>query len=214
MVYNPNLGRAIRPLLKIWLLYIICARFGITPLHIAASVGHTMCIEELVRWGADMNAQESWGQTPLIIATLKGRVHCTKALIHLGASTEPKDYHHGNTALHSACNSKYEELVLALCDASADLMIANNTGHSPLGVALSNKFYHLVPLLLEYGARLNDADRQHLSQKLQHYIDNITGMCVVSSCTSHTTHPQTHNAYKVVHRYTFWSQRSNPASSL
>jgi ankyrin repeat protein len=134
-----------------------------------------MCIDELVRWGADINAQESWGQTPLIIATLKGRVHCMKALIQTGATTEQKDYHHGNTALHCACNSKDEELVLTLCDASADVMATNKEGQSPLGVALSNKIYRLVPLLLEYGARLNDRDRQHLPQMLQSYIDDITG---------------------------------------
>lgn len=154
-------------------------RFGITPLHIAASVGHTTCIEELVRWGADMNAQESWGQTPLIIATMKGRVHCMKALIFYGADTDVKDHHHGNTAFHCACSSKDEELALTLCDAGADLMATNNAGQSPLGVALSNKIYQLVPLLLEYGAKLNDKDRQHLPRKLQNYIDNITGVLMM-----------------------------------
>lgn len=131
-------------------------------------------MEELVHWGADVNAQESWGQTPLIIATLKGRVHCMKALIHLGADTEMKDYHHKNTALHIACSSKDEESVLVLLDASADVLAVNGQGQSSLGVALVNKFYSLVPLLVEYGAKLNEKDRENLPLMLQNYIDSIT----------------------------------------
>ncbi len=178
--------------------YIFLSRFGITPLHIAASVGHSLCIEELVRWGADLNLQESWGQTPLIITTLKGRIHAMKTLIHLGASTEPRDHHHGDTALHSACSSKDEESILILLDASADVLVANAAGHSSLGVALTNKRYHLVPLLIEYGARLNRFDRQHLSQKVQDNIDCATGkthtctdrMWTLTECRQ--THRQTH----------------------
>lgn len=115
----------------------------------------------------------------MIVATLKGRLHCMKALIYSGASTELKDHHRGNTAVHIACNWKDEELLLALLDASVDLLETNSAGLSPLGVALSNRFYHLVPLLLEYGARLNSLDRQHLPQKLQEYIDNITGVLII-----------------------------------
>ena len=141
----------------------------------AASVGHTPCIEELVRWGADINSQESWGQTPLIIATLKTRVHCMKALIHFGANIEIKDHHHKNTALHIACSTKDEEAVLILLDAGANVLSINGSGRSPLGVALENKFYSVVPLLIEYGARLNKKDRYHISHKLEEDIDIQTG---------------------------------------
>ena len=124
--------------------------------------------------------QESWGQTPLIIATLKNRVECMKSLIQMGAGTEFKDHHHGNTALHIACSSKDEESVLILLDAGADVLATNTAGQSSLGVALANRSYHLVPLLIEYGARLNQQDREHLSQMLQDYIDDKTSelLCV------------------------------------
>ena len=132
-------------------------------------------MEELIQWGADFNAQESWGQTPLIIATLKNRVECMKLLIHRGADTEVKDHHHGNTPLHIACASKDEETILILLDAAADVMATNSLGQSALGVALANKAYTIVPLLMEYGARLNQRDREHLPLRLQNYIDNLTG---------------------------------------
>ena len=99
-----------------------------------------------------------------------------KSLLHVGATTELKDHHHGNTALHTACISKEEEHVLILLDASADVLATNAEGRSPLGVALVNTRYHLVPLLIEYGARLNTFDRRQMPQKLLDYIDNATGI--------------------------------------
>lgn len=97
------------------------------------------------------------------------------ALVHMGAWMEPKDYHHGNTALHIACTSKDAESILILLDAGADVLTTNGSGQSALGVALANKFYCVVPLLIEYGAMLNEFDRKHLPQRLQNYIDDLTG---------------------------------------
>lgn len=149
----------------------IVFRFGVTPLHIATSSGHTPCVELLAEWGANVNTQESWGQTPFIIATSKSRLHTMIALIRLGADLEIKDYHHGQTALHVACAGQDEKTVLVLLDAGADLTAMDGTGLSPLGVALVNKFYRCVPLLLEYGAKLNDMDRARLPQLLVAYVD-------------------------------------------
>lgn len=151
-------------------------RFDITPLHIAASIGHVPCIKELVRWGANLSAQESWGQTPLIIATLKKRVECMRTLIHLGANPEIRDHLQKQTALHIACSSGDEESVLILLDGGADVTAVNNAGQSSLGMALASKFYSVVPLLIEYGARLNEKDRERLPLKLQAHIDSLTGI--------------------------------------
>ena len=142
-----------------------------TPLHIATSTGHTPCVELLAEWGANINMQESWGQTPLVIATTKSRLHTMIALIRLGADLDIKDYHHGQTALHVACAGQDEETVLILLDAGADLTATDGRGLSPLGVALINKFYRCVPLLLEYGAKLNDMDRARLPQLLVAFVD-------------------------------------------
>ena len=87
-----------------------------------------------------------------------------------------KDYLNGQTALHVACASKDEEVVLVLLDAGADLAARDGKGMSALGVALVNKYYSIVPLLLEYGARLNDTDRQYLPYILQGYVDKQAGM--------------------------------------
>lgn len=127
----------------------------------------------LIKCLADINSQESWGQTPLIIATLKARVHCMRALVHLGANTEVKDHQHQKTALHVACTVRDEESLLILLDARACVLTTDGNGRSSLGVALENKFYHAIPLLVEYGAMLNNKDRENISEMLEEYVDNL-----------------------------------------
>ncbi len=156
------------------MLFHLC-RFDVTPLHLASSSGNSHISELLVQWGADIDAQESWGQTPLAIATLRGHATCMDALLRLGADTELKDHHHRQTPLHIACSSCNEESVLVLLDASCDVHSVNGEGRSALGVAMSNRFYRGVPLLIEYGARLNDADRMIIPEALQDYIDKQSG---------------------------------------
>lgn len=154
---------------------ILSERFGVTAFHLAASVGNSHIIQLLAESGANVNAQESWGQTPLAIATLRDRLYCMEALLRLGAEKEVKDYHHQQTALHIAAASRDEECVLLLLDSSCSVHAVNGEGLSVLGVALINKFYRVVPLLLEYGARLNDTDRQHLAPPLETYLTKTTG---------------------------------------
>ena len=146
-----------------------------TPLHIATSSGHTPCVELLAEWGANVNTQESWGQTPLVIATTKSRLQTMVTLISLGAELEVKDYHHGQTALHVACAGPDENTVLILLDAGADLTATDGRGLSPLGIALVNKFYRCVPLLLEYGARLNHSDIERLPGMLVAFVQQQCG---------------------------------------
>ena len=58
-----------------------------------------------------------------------------------------------------------------LLDAGCDVQATDGEGRSPLGVALLNKFYRVVPLLLEYGARLNNSERERMGLPLMQYID-------------------------------------------
>lgn len=130
----------------------------------------------LASHNVNINAQESWGQTPLIIATQQSRLECMKTLLHLNADTEIHDHHHGNTALHVACTTKDEETVLLLLDGGANVHSVNKMGLSSLGVAIENKFYRCVQLLIEYGAKMNEKDREISSSGLQEYIQECTSM--------------------------------------
>ena len=145
------------------------------PLHMAASVGSTPLVEEIVKYGSYINYQESWGQTPLIIATGKSRLYTMAALLNLGADPDIKDYHHGYTALHVAVNTHDEENVLVLLDARVNLESIDAEGLTPMGLALRNKFYRVVPLFLEYGSKLSEGDRRILPRQLQDYVDKKAG---------------------------------------
>ena len=99
-----------------------------------------------------------------------------QVLLQMGADHTIRDYHHGHAPLHLACASQDEESALVLLDAGCNVHATNGAGLSPLGVALTNKFYPVIPLLLEYGARLNEADRKHIFPPLQEYLDQRTGV--------------------------------------
>ena len=165
------------------LLYSSCTilcRFGITPIHLATGAGHVPMLRLLASHEVDINVQESWGQTPLIIATQQSRLECMKTLLNLGADTEVHDNHHGNTALHVACTTKDEETALVLLDGGANVHSINRMGLSSLGVAIENKFYRGLPLLIEYGACMNKKDREMCSSGLEVYLEELTGKLTFS----------------------------------
>ena len=95
--------------------------------------------------------------------------------LSLSLHSEIKDFQHSQTPLHIACASKDEERVLILLDAGCNIHAVDGEGRSPLGVALLNKFYRVVPLLLEYGACLNSGERASVGEPLLHYLDQQRG---------------------------------------
>ena len=161
---------AVRTLIKLGADVTAQTRFGITPLHLAASMGHTPSAETLIGAGADPNAREAWGLTPLMVAAQKSHAEVMRLLLRCGVDREVKDHHHGQTALHVACAAKDEKCLLQLLDADCDVHSVDKQGCSPLGIAMVSRFFTALPLLCEYGARLNAADRLHVPQPLlSHY---------------------------------------------
>ncbi len=64
---------------------------GWTDLHKAAFVGDVERVKELLKKGADPNAQDEKGQTPLHEAAFWGRVGVVKLLLVYGAGPTVKD---------------------------------------------------------------------------------------------------------------------------
>ena len=60
-------------------------RYGVTPLHEAATVGNAAIVSALLRAGADADAAYGDGETPLMIAARTGSVDAVKALLERGA---------------------------------------------------------------------------------------------------------------------------------
>lgn len=105
-----------------------------------------------------------------MVAAQKSHAEVMRLLLRCGVDREVKDHHHGQTALHVACAAKDEKCLLQLLDADCDVHSVDKQGCSPLGIAMVSRFFTALPLLCEYGARLNAADRLHVPQPLlSHY---------------------------------------------
>ena len=83
---------------------------GSTPLHEAASEGHTDVVIALIAAGADVNAQNERGYTPLHWAADRGHTETVRALIDSGADVNLAD-NSGWTPLHPAASSGHTETV-------------------------------------------------------------------------------------------------------
>ena len=150
-----------------------------TAIHLAAASGHTPMVKVLGSNFVAINAQESWGQTALMISTQRCRHDCMIELLLAGVNTELHDHYHGYTALHIAVTTRDEETVLLLLDAGCDVHAINNQGLSTLGIAIVNKFYAGIPLLIEYGARMNDKDWEITPPPLQLYVHKLSSECKI-----------------------------------
>ncbi|KOS14104.1 ankyrin repeat protein [Malassezia pachydermatis] len=93
---------------------------GITPLHVAACMGHTACCHLLLRYGADVNAPKGKskapgpgieGSTPLHFAAANGHTDVVRLLLAYGAQTHALDRDHQTPEMlsvasqHPACVS-------------------------------------------------------------------------------------------------------------
>ena len=63
-------------------------RYGVTPLHEAATIGNAAIVNALLRAGADANAAYGEGETPLMMAARTGSVESVKLLLEAGADVE------------------------------------------------------------------------------------------------------------------------------
>lgn len=109
---------------------------GRTALQYAAVDGDSRRVEELLRAGADPDAQDDNGWTALHFAAQARSLSCVQALLQAGAAVELRDSH-GNTALSTAVfNSRGDGAIIsALREAGADPRAANNHGVLPVRLA-------------------------------------------------------------------------------
>jgi ankyrin repeat protein len=133
---------------------------NITPLHLAAEMGHIRAVKLLLSLGANINAQFSSGQTPLMSACMGGHVDVVKELLKSGADVTMKM--EGQTALHIALEHSVSSGIPDVTEdllefAGSDLDVSGETSPSttpPLILAVEAGLDSLVKLLLHRGAKL------------------------------------------------------------
>ena len=110
----------------------------------------------LLEWGAKLNALNNLGKTALICAVEHRLAAMTQLLVDSGADLNVKDVN-GGTALHWASLLGDIESTRVLLDADVAGDVDDKEGNTPAKVALLNKNFAILELLLRYGASAHRA---------------------------------------------------------
>jgi len=138
---------------------------GNSPLHIAIRWDAKNSIDPLISAGNSINAQNLAGKSPLHEAVRLGLTDSEIALLERKANIEIRDIQ-GNTPLIEAIQSnlpKAGKSVERLAYAGADTVTRNNTGDTPLHIAVSLQRMELVILLLNYGVPIHARNSQGIT---------------------------------------------------
>lgn len=104
---------------------------GITPLHMAAALGHMDTTSLLISGGADIMARTQNGFTPLHWAAGMNKTETTELLLDMGAAIDATA-HHGITPLHWAASRDAVATVQVLIERGADITLKTTRGLTPL----------------------------------------------------------------------------------
>ncbi|CAJ2506204.1 Uu.00g003340.m01.CDS01 [Anthostomella pinea] len=144
----------------------------VSALHIAAQKGHDRVARALLQHNAEGNVKDSDGKTPLIHATIGGHKEVVSLLLTHGARIGNVDNEH-RSALHWAVVHRRETLLKLLLDhAAGDLATIDgydDSGRTPLHMAVDMDFEAGLQLLLEFGANV------HYKARSQRQNDGLPG---------------------------------------
>ena len=135
-------------------------KFLITLLR-AADTGHLICMELLVKVGADVNKPRNSedGETALMKTAKEGYAQCVKLLMKSGAdvnlATKNKNCNPNFTALVKATESGKTECLKVLLEAGATVNTKNISGRTALYSVTESVKIPCVKMLIKSGAYVN-----------------------------------------------------------
>lgn len=130
-----------------------------TPLFVAAQNGHTEVIEELIKFGANIDKPSNNGDTPLFVAAQNGHAKVVDVLVKAGVKFDNSSS--TSTPLFMAAQNGHTDVVKILLDLyvklDANPKIDETIGEvcTPLFIAAQNGHIETVKLLVEAGANIN-----------------------------------------------------------
>lgn len=126
---------------------------GRTPLHTASSSWHTGIVEYLISRGADVNAKDNAGKTVLHYESETGNARLVKELLTAGADANSKGVR-SRTPLHYAVLNLCNNVVRPLLSArNVDVNTRDDDGRTPLDYAIDLNDQSLARLLEQHGAK-------------------------------------------------------------
>ena len=128
-----------------------------TPMHVAASRGHSNILSLLFNHDADVNGRGKYGDSPLLRATWNARLEAGQYLLDCGADIETRN-DSWNTPLIYATAWGLVEFTRMLLDSGALIDARGNYGKTPLHWAAENGHIKVVQLLLERSVDVNVRD--------------------------------------------------------
>ncbi|CDW84156.1 protein kinase domain containing protein [Stylonychia lemnae] len=111
---------------------------GWTPLHVAASEGHTHIVDILIQQGANIECKTKSNRTPLHIACIRGNLGVVQILVLAGSDTNAKDVD-GNTPAHFCAEYGHHDSLRFLLTKHPTLFAKNKEGKSPIDLSVSNE---------------------------------------------------------------------------
>lgn len=129
---------------------------GMNALHYAVLNNDLSLATALLGKGANVNARTRYGITPIYLAAQNGAAAMIARLLKAGANAN-EIYREGETVLHTAARTGDVPTVETLLKAGAKVSAREEWhGQTPLMWAVSQKHDKLIPLLLKYGAKVDE----------------------------------------------------------
>jgi hypothetical protein len=128
-----------------------------TPMHAAASGGHTNILPLLHEHGADLDSRNKYGETPLHGASWSGKLDAGRCLLNLGADVNARNEDDWTPLFHAVFHG-YTEFARMLLKRGAVIDARSVFGSTALHAAVRGGEVPAVRLLLEHDADVNARD--------------------------------------------------------
>jgi uncharacterized protein len=129
---------------------------SMTPLMAASVVGEARIVRMLLKQGADVRSQGPEGTNALILSAACGHLDVVRLLIASGADVNVCSLKEKVTPLMLAALKGHTDIVSVLLENGADVRARDKDGETVLIKAAIGRDAHLVGLLLDAGASVND----------------------------------------------------------
>ncbi|XP_047000681.1 ankyrin repeat and SOCS box protein 1-like isoform X2 [Schistocerca americana] len=139
---------------------------GVTPLRCAAAVGSAVCVQELLRRGAEVDVVDIKAQTPLFVAVYNSHTEVCRLLLEAGADPDGSR-ENLSSPLQIACQNGFSAGLKLLLEYGAAL---EGYPVHPLHIAASHDHLACFFLLLLYGSRTDLETYSFRHRSLAHSI--------------------------------------------